>query len=307
MKDFSAVETLTAINIQEMLEAAGLENVRRGRALLEQICMLAAKRFARQVASFDEMVGTDGLRESSLCFIENHIRRLEVAGREHIPAEGPLLIVSNHPGLSDSVALLASLPRTDLRIVVAERPFLQALNHTSRHLIYLRSAEINRNLRKITNHLRSGGAVLIFPGGQIEPDPATMTGAIESLQSWSRSIGLIIRLVNEIRVVPAIVSGVVCPAAQHHPLTRIRKRLKDRERFGALLQTLVPAYKNVNVRVAFGPPLSHITLQACESDTAAITETVIRHARRLLEAPPGDWQVLVETETSSKRLNRPGG
>jgi 1-acyl-sn-glycerol-3-phosphate acyltransferase len=307
MKNLYAVETLTRVNIQEMLEAAGLENVRRGRALLEQICMLAAKRFAQQIASFDEMVGTAGLRESSLCFIEKHVRRLEVAGRENIPAEGPLLIVSNHPGLSDSVALFASLPRNDLRIVVAERPFLQALNHTSRHLIYLRSAEINRNLRKITTHLRGGGAVLIFPGGQIEPDPATMAGAIESLQRWSRSIGLIIRLVKEVQVVPAIVSGVVCPAAQHHPLTRIRKCHKDRARFGALLQTLVPAYKNVSVRVAFGPPLSQFAQQACESDTAAITEMVIARARRLLEAPPDDWQVVLDAESKAKRLTGAAG
>ena len=301
MKNIYAVETLTRVNVQEMLEAVGLENVRRGRALLEKICLLAAKRLARQVASFDEMVGTDGLRESSVRFIEKHVRRLEVAGVENIPPEGPLLIVSNHPGLSDSVALFASLPRNDLRIVVAERPFLHALNHTSRHLIYLRQAELNRNLRKITTHLRGGGAVLIFPAGQIEPDPATMAGAAESLQGWSRSIGLIIRMVKGIQVVPAIVSGVVCPAAQRHPLTRVRKRQQDRQRLGALLQTLIPSYKNVSVRVAFGVSLKNLAGRDCEGDAAAITEEVIGHARRLLEAPPCAWQVVLDAGSKSKR------
>jgi hypothetical protein len=298
MKTLLAVEALTRINIQEMLEAAGLENVRRGRALLEKICALAAKRFAQQLASFDVTVGRDGLREASLGFIENHISRLEVAGKENIPAEGPLLIVSNHPGLSDALALLASLPRNDLRIVAAERPFLRALSHTSKHLIYLRTAEPGGNLRKIINHLRAAGSVLIFPGGSIEPDPATAACTTESLQGWSRSVGLIVRLVEEIRVVPAIVSGVVCAAAQHHPLTRIRKERKNRERFGALLQTLVPAYKNVNVRVAFGATLDQSTLQAGESDTAAIAEMIIGHARRLMESPPRDWQVIIEAESN---------
>ena len=296
MKTLLAVEALTRINTEEILEVTGLENVRRGRALLEKICVPAARRFARQVASFDLRVGTDGLREASLWFIGNHIRRLEVAGKENVPAEGPLLIVSNHPGLSDTLALFASLPRNDLRVVAADRPFLRALSHTSQHLIYLRPAEPRQNLRKIAGHLRGGGSVLIFPGGQIEPDPAMADGNVESLQSWSNSVGLIVRLVKEIRVVPAIVSGVVCAAAQHHPLTKIRKERKNRERFGALLQTIVPTYKNVNVRVAFGPTLDQNALQARGSDTAAITETIIRHTRRLLGEQPSDWQVIIESD-----------
>jgi 1-acyl-sn-glycerol-3-phosphate acyltransferase len=295
MKNLSAVEALTSINTQEMLEAIGLDHIRRGRALLEKICLPAAKRFAKQIVSYDEMVGILGLREASLWVLEKHIRRLEVAGGKNIPSEGPLLIVSNHPGLSDAMALFASLPRSDLRIVAAERAFLLALNHTSQRLIYLKPGEQNGSLRRISRHLRTGGAVLLFPGGKIEPDPAMMDGASESLQCWSKSIGLIVRLVKEIQVVPAIVSGVVCAAAQQHPFTRIRKEHKDRERFGAMLQTIIPAYKNVAVRVAFGSPLDRKDLLADEGDTESITEVVIQHTRRLLEMPPCDWQVIFET------------
>src|SRR5215216_3719829 len=187
MKTVSALETLTAINTQEMLDAIGLERVRRGRALLEKICLPASKRFAHQIASYDELVGARGLREASLWILEKHIKRLEVSGRRNIPAEGPLLVVSNHPGLSDAMALFASLPRNDLRTVASERAFLLALNHTSQHLIYLQSGEQNGSLRKISKHLRTSGAVLLFPGGRVEPDPATMAGANESLQCWSKS------------------------------------------------------------------------------------------------------------------------
>jgi hypothetical protein len=293
MKTLSAVETLTSINAQEMLEAIGLDNVRRGRALLERMCLPAARRFAKQIASYDEMVGKRGLREASLWVLEKHIKRLEVAGRNNVPAEGPLLIVSNHPGLSDAMALFASLPRNDLRTVASERAFLLALNHTSQHLIYLQSGEQNGSLRKISKHLRTSGAVLLFPGGRIEPDPATMAGANESLQCWSKSIGLIVRLVKEIQVVPAIVSGVVCAAARQHPITRIRKEHKNRERFGAMLQTLIPAYRNVAVRVAFGAPLDRKDLLADKGDTETITKIIIEHTRRLLEIPPCDWQIIL--------------
>src|SRR5215216_4017129 len=160
MKTLSAVDALTIINAQEMLEAMGLDSIRRGRRLLEKICLPAAKRFAKQIASYDEMVGLSGLRDASLWVLEKHIGRLEVAGRKNVPAEGPLLIVSNHPGLSDAMALFASLPRTDLRTVAAERPFLLALSHTSQRLIYLQSGEENGSLRNISSHLRNGGAVL---------------------------------------------------------------------------------------------------------------------------------------------------
>jgi hypothetical protein len=240
------------------------------------------------------MVGARGLREASLWVLEKHIKRLEVAGRKNIPARGPLLIVSNHPGLSDAMALFASLPRNDLRTVAAERAFLLALNHTSHYLIYLQSGEQNGSLRRISRHLRSGGAALLFPGGKIEPDPAIMAGASESLKRWSKSIGLIVRLVKEIQVVPAIVSGVVCRAAQQHPVTRIRKEEKNRARVGAMLQTLIPAYKSVAVRVSFGEPLDRNALLDGEGDTESITEIVIEHARRLLEAQPCDWQVILD-------------
>ena len=38
-----------------------------------------------------------------------------VRGAEAIPLTGPLIVVSNHPGAYDSVAILASLPRGLIR------------------------------------------------------------------------------------------------------------------------------------------------------------------------------------------------
>jgi hypothetical protein len=306
MEIISSVEALTSINAQEMLEAIGLENIRRGRALLKRMCLPAAKRFAHQIASYDERVGTSGLSDAALLILEKHIGRLEVAGSENIPARGPLLIVSNHPGMSDAMALCASLPRNDLRIVAAERAFLQALNYTSRYLIYLQPGERSGNLRKIAEHLRGGGAVLIFPGGKIEPDPAITADAAMSLEDWSRSIGLIVRLVKQVQVVPAIVSGVVCAAARRNPITRIRKEDKDRERVGAMLQALIPAYQTVSVKVAFGTPLDGEGLLEEERDTGSITKRIIAHARLLLETPRDDWRLALDLVGKSKIRSLPG-
>lgn len=290
------IEALTAINTGDLLEALGLGGVRRGRRLLELLCRRPARRFAEQVAAYDRLVGERGLGEGAVWALQRLVGRLEVAGRAQVPTEGPLLVVANHPSLSDSLALFASLPRADLRVVARERPFLQALPATGRSLISLPEQADGRLAvtRRVIGHLRQGGAVLAFPRGEIEPDPALLPGAVESLGRWSKSIGLFVRLAPRSRVVPAIVSGVLSPAAQRHPLTRLRRLPRDRELLGAMLQVVVPAYQAVTVRVAFGRPIAAAELLAAGPDAGAIAEQIIEQARRLIREPRQGWETLVE-------------
>ncbi|HEX7974000.1 MAG TPA: 1-acyl-sn-glycerol-3-phosphate acyltransferase, partial [Anaerolineales bacterium] len=184
------VRALTKINIEDLLTSLGLEKLRQGRSLLEVLCRYPARRFAQQVIGYDSQVGEMGLQAAGRQMLDQMVGRLEISGQENIPSAGPVLLVSNHPGMTDTMALFASIPRTDLRVVAAERPFLQALPHTSRHLIYVRDEASQRMgvVRATTQHLRLGGAVLTFPAGQIEPDPACMPGASDSLQQYSSSM-----------------------------------------------------------------------------------------------------------------------
>jgi hypothetical protein len=124
-----------------------------------------------------------------------------------------------------------------------------------------------------------------------------LTGAAEALAAWSESIALFVRAVPEVQVVPAIVSGVLSAAAQRHPLTRLRRARVDRERFGAMLQLLLPAYRRVNARVAYGPPIPAAALTAGGADPRAITQAVVAAARRLIEQPPARWRVVVSART----------
>ena len=48
------------------------------------------------------------------------------------PARGPAIVVSNHPGLFDCLALFAAIGRDDLSTLAAERPLLAALPNFSR-------------------------------------------------------------------------------------------------------------------------------------------------------------------------------
>ena len=280
----SQLDTLTEINIQDFLVAFGLENLPWGRRALQALCWLPARRFANQIASYDRMVGEEGLRSASRRILNSYVRCLEVEGQENIPASGPLLLLSNHPGLTDALGLFASIPRSNLRVVGAERPFLQALPNIASHLISVPEDPARRMgvVRHVVSHLRHDGAVLTFPAGQIEPDPASMPGAAASLRNWSESITIFTRLVPQVQVVVAIVSGVFWPAALRSPLTSLRRRQADRERLAAalqaLVQTLLPFYQPVTTRVTYSPAFCPADL-----DTAAIARAITDRARQLIE------------------------
>jgi 1-acyl-sn-glycerol-3-phosphate acyltransferase len=210
----------------------------------------------------------------------------DVSGWQETFRSGPTLFVSNHPGLTDALALFAAIGRNDLAIIARHRDFLHAIPNIARYLIYVSDEGSDRSLaiRAVRDHLRAGRSVLLFPAGKIEPDPLALPGAAEALSAWSGSIGLIARLTPEARIVPVIVSGVLSRAALRNPITRIRRQKKDREWLAATLQVIVPAYQRVQVRICFGPPARAGELVAQYGDSAAVTQAVIARARALLPA-----------------------
>lgn len=286
----AALDELTRINQDDFFESLGLKNLRRGRALLNPLVWPAARGFAHAIDRFDAEVGAQGLAGGSEWLLGKMTGGLRVAGQEHIPASGPTLVLSNHPGLADTVALFAALPRADVRIIAKVRPFLRALPNVSRHLIYVPEDDSERMsvVRQTVSHLKQGGVALTFPAGEIEPDPAYYgtVAACESLQRWSTSIALFARLAPHTRIVPAIVSHVLSPAAQKHPLTRLRRTPQGREQLGVMLQIIFPAYQNVAARVTFGPPLLAQDLLTTHADAASLTQAVTTAARQLIEHPP---------------------
>lgn len=295
MLSTAELDALTRINIDDIFDALGLARLRRGRQLLSALFWLPARRFARQVAHYDAMVADRGLPIAAEWILKLYIRELQVAGCEHLPASGPLLVLANHPGMTDTAALFVALGRPDLRPVALERPFLKVLPNTSQHLIYVPEDPRARMpvVRAIVAQLRAGRAVLTFPAGEIEPDPAVLPGALESLAHWSDSATLFARAVPQTRIVPAIVSGVLHPAPQRHPLPRLRKTRQDREKTAAMLQVLLPMYQGVTVRVAFGESLLAGDLLAAHPDSASLNQAVIEAARCLIETPPTRWQTVV--------------
>jgi 1-acyl-sn-glycerol-3-phosphate acyltransferase len=287
------IAALTCINANDFCEALGVRAGTPGRRLLQWLIWPAARRFSCMMATYDARVCELGLAAAAAGLVARLDGKVEVTGREYLPAAGPTLFVANHPGLTDSVVLLANLPPLDLRVIAAERPFLGTLPCTGRYMIYLQDDQAGAGLaavRAATAHLRGGGGLLTFPAGRIEPDPQTMPGAVASLRDWSPSLVLLVRLVPETMVVPVIVAGVISADTLRHPLARLRRNQKDRERLAASLQlaaqVALPTYKPVRVRVAFGRPLCGVDLVR-RPDTAESMKSVTEEVRRLIETVAG--------------------
>jgi 1-acyl-sn-glycerol-3-phosphate acyltransferase len=258
-RDPEQLDAVTRLNIEDLIASFKLDRIRCGRRLLELICWLPARRFAHQILAYEQMVGSCGLHVGASWIVHTFARRLEIYGAELVPRRGPLLVLSNHPGMSDAMALFTALCRADLKVIVAERKLLRLLPNISSHLVFIPEGEDESRgrmsgMRAIAAHLRRGGAALIYPAGRIEPDPLVMPDAIDALANWSESVTLFARLAPETIVLPVAVGGTISAAALRNPIPRLYRKRRDREWAAATLQVLIPAYRPPVVRVVFAEP-----------------------------------------------------
>ena len=212
----------------------------RWRYLLRPLFRLPAQRFARLIARFEARVPAEGLPGGARQLLSDLAVSVTTRGTEYIPHTGPLLVVSNHPGAYDSVALTAHIPRPDLHVVVSDIPFLRVLPETGSRFIFVPSQSDGRTaaLRSSIQHLQQGGAVLIFAHGDVEPDPAFMPGAREALNDWSRSIEIMLRKVPHTWLQIAIASDVLIPRFVYSPITHLRQKLSQRQKLGEVMQII---------------------------------------------------------------------
>ena len=281
------IATLTRINIQDMLDNFGLSSMRYGRRLIERAFWSPAHLFARQTAQFDRRIGEIGLAAAAQELLHSYVQRVEVIGAENVPTTGGVVLAANHPGMMDTLACFSTIPRADLRIVSADRAFVRTLPNIACRSFWV-SDDLRERLtvvRQVTRFLQAGGAVLICPAGQIEPDPATMPGAIESLTQWSDSLGMFVRLAPQSVVVPTVISRVVYAPVLRHPLTRLRRDQKNRARAAATIQAFLHTIgylsSRMQVRIEFGAPLPAADLIAL-GNAAAITRAISESVKQVI-------------------------
>ncbi len=296
------LEALTRTNLNDLRNALGWKHWKAGGWVTRLLFSDPAQKFARQMIQFDQAVESQGLQGGSRLTLPQFSHGLNVHGLEAVPTSGSLLVLSNHPGIADSLALFSSLPRTDLRVIANDRPFLRAMPAVSNRMIYVPEDPVHRLkvIRKAILVLRAGGAILTYPAGQIEPDPAVLPGAEESLVGWSESIGIFVRAVPQLAIVGAVVSHVLAPQATYHPLTRLRRDKKDRESLGASIQlvanTLFPKLWPVQAEITYTPPLLASSLAGLH-EAREITRAVVEFIRPYLRAASTADRI-AETDTT---------
>ena len=297
---------ITEINIDDLVEAWGLSKIRFGRGLVRALARPVARNFARDVVKFNHAVHDGGLKAGGMMLCSRYTRGVRASGLKNVPGHGPLLIVSNHPGLCDTPALFAAIPRKDLRAITIDRPFIRALPGLARYFYMLPEDAGSRAgvIRSAARHLDRGGALLSFPAGRIEPDPAAASDAAESLAEWSRSIGVFTRLAPDLRIVVVMIEGVFNPAALRHPLTHLRRGRKNREHLAAALQIIWKPFQKNIVSLKFSAPLEAGDLLTQTRDRLQITRLVTETAKTLLSTHIKTWQTILPVHTHTKPVEK---
>ena len=273
----------------EIFFALGLGRKGLLRRSLGWLFYLPTWRFARIMAEVDAEVGRAGAGAGCHKALEALGVQAEVRGHENIPASGPAVILANHPGAYDSMALGACVPRLDFKAIVGETRFYHALLNIHPNLIYVSDdpAKSMVALRQAVEHLNRGGILLQFGSGLIEPDPAIRSVGDKVFEKWSPSLEIMLRKVPETKVVPAIASGVLLEHFASHPLTHLRQGEMDKRRLAEFIQViqqlLFPRSVNARPQISFGPAMTLSNLEAESADRRLMGAVIARVKAQLAD------------------------
>lgn len=158
------------------------------------------------------------------------VARIEVEGREHLPPEGPFILISNHQSVLDPIILQSSISRNDIHTLTKSTQFRGALFRwvlPRLNAIPVRRFRIDpQAVRVLLRHLDAGRAVCIYPEGE-----RTWDGAIQPLRRGA------VRVILKagVPVVPCGLSGTfdVWPRwSRSLRRRRVRLRFGERMEFG---------------------------------------------------------------------------
>jgi 1-acyl-sn-glycerol-3-phosphate acyltransferase len=142
-----------------------------------------------------------GILKPTAAFIFRVLFGLRVRGAEHVPAEGPMLIVANHSSVLDPPLVGAVCPRKLTFMAKAELfriPGLGALISRLGAQPVRREGADPAALRMAQRVLAGGGALLVFPEGTRGPEGTLREG---------KPGAALLAMHSGVPVVPAYVSG----------------------------------------------------------------------------------------------------
>lgn len=263
---------LAALSVAEMVDAAGA----RGAPWIAQrfvstLARLPSARLGRSLARFDADLATVGVADAATALLRRFGAAVEVEG--DVPPSGAVLVVTNHPGAYDSIAMLAAVRRDDVALVAAERTFLAAMPRFCEHLVFVADSRAKDSvmgrtagLRRALSWLQAGRVLVQYGAGAIEPDARFARPGAAVLGEWSNGTGMLAAYAAKhgFALVPALVSGVHSRRAMALPGVRWAER-RGVTTIAPLIQATVPGFRDVRVRVRFGAPIERGVLLSATS------------------------------------------
>lgn len=198
----------------------------------------AAERFAGFLTRANQAAQQGGLYAAACSMLADLGLHYKALNEACVPAEGPLIVASNHPAGYDMLALAAAMRRKDLAVIASDLPLYRQMKAIWPHVIGVSPHEGGHftALRGAVEHLQAGGALLQFPAGRIEADPQCEAGASLGIAAWKPSLGVFLRKQPRTKLVLAMASGVLERRYRYNPITLLRSHPKDKRRLAEFVQ-----------------------------------------------------------------------
>jgi hypothetical protein len=286
------VNVITEALYSQLMNVMGLKHPNWVTRCLFPIFHSPAQNMAGLLVELDRHIAQNGWNSAVNQFTSTLVADVHLHGEDYIPNKGPLMVVCNHPAAYDVAILAASIKRNDLKILASDIPILQMLPNIAEHIITVPYHIPSRlqTVRSAIQHLKNSGAILIFPRGNVEPDPAISPGAEQSLSGWSPSIELFVRRVPQTISVVAIASGMLSGKWFKNPLIKLWKKYEQQQKVAEIFQIaaqLLTGRRPATVpMVNFSAPLTITDLGGERAPEGVLLESLTGHAQRLLLSQP---------------------
>jgi putative hemolysin len=201
-----------------------------------------------------------------------------------IPSRGPVLVAANHPHGALDGLVLASLVRQvrpDVRVVT--NYLLSRIPELSDLCFFVdpfdgaaAAARSRAGLRAAHLWLREGGALIMFPAGEVAHERRADGSYADS--PWHSTVGRL-ALATGARVVPAFIAG--SNSRMFYAAGRVHASLRT-----VLLARELLNKRGHAARVMLGPSVGHEALACHVGDARAATQTIRNAVDRLSERAP---------------------
>ena len=282
------VSSVTAALYSQLMSVMGLKHPNWITRSLYPIFRPPTRRMAGYLVETDRNTAIKGWNSAVKQFTAHLVTDVHFNRQEIIPQQGSLMVIANHPAAYDVVILAASIPRDDLKIIASDIPLIQMLPNIRQHCIPVPYHIPSRlqTVRSTLQHLKAAGSILIFPRGNVEPDPQVSPGAEQSMAGWSPSIELFLRNVPDTLCVIAIASGMLSASWFTNPLIKLWKKYEQRQKVAEIFQVAAQLFTGrkpaATPRIDFSAPLAIAELGGADAPDGVILANVIAQARQLL-------------------------